>query len=377
MKIQKSLDDMLSSSAIGSVDRAIANALYGLNHRNTGNLVPFNRDQQGYAFIVRPQINLQKENISNVRRLYPLLSDNPWSVDRYVRCTLDPRIQAGYSFNTKPVSPANRAYYDSIGLHPNSVPPLSCDLVDERQCFIPLISNMVEKISGWPEAQVPTMSFEPGLFREKYVAVDGMMEVYDEYDLDLTFKGMKGNTLLYLLWAWTYYPTLLIGGQVARYPDYRSENRLDYTTRIWRLTMDEANETVSMLTASGASFWVTSNVAIFADYDRSQAILNPAKEFSVRLKCMGFQFFDPILVQEFNTTVTQFNPEMGDGLRDNEMIRVPKSWLNYFNFRGYPRINPNNMALEWYIDRNYFNLRSADFLSSNAGESFINEISDI
>lgn len=377
MKINKSLDDMLSSSAIGSVDRAIANALYGLNHRNTGNLVPFNRDQQGYVFVVRPQINLQKENISNVRRLYPLLSDNPWSIDRYVRCTLDPRIQAGYSFNTKPVSQANRAYYDSIGLHPNSVPPLSCDLVDERQCFIPLITNMAEKVSGWPEAQVPTMSFEPGLFREKYVAVDGMMEVYDEFDLDFTFKGMKGNSLLYLLWAWTYYPTLLIGGQVARYPDYRSDNRLDYTTRVWRLTMDEANECVSMLTASGASFWVTSNIAPFADFDRSQAILNPAKEFTVRCKCMGFQFFDPILVQEFNTTVSQFNAEMSDGLRDTEMIRVPKTWLNYFNFRGYPRINPNNMALEWYIDRNYFNLRSAEFLSTNAGDSFINEISDL
>lgn len=377
MKINNSLDDMLSSSAIGSVDRAIANALFGINHRNTGNLVPSNRDQQGYVFVVRPQLNMQKENLSNVRKLYPLLSDKSWSVDRFVRCTLDPRIQVGYSFNTKPVSPENRAYYDSIGLHPNSVPAINCDLVDSRQCFIPLISNMVEKISGWPEAQVPTMSFEPGLFREKYVAVDGMMDDYSEYDIDFAFKGMKGNVLLYLLYIWTYYPTLLIGGQVARYPDYRSENRLDYTTRIWRLTMDESNETVSMLTASGASFWVTTSVAAFADYDRSTAVLNPAKEFTIRCKCMGFQYFDPILVQEFNTTVTQFNSEMGDGLRDTEMIKVPKTWLRYFNFRGYPRINPSNMALEWYIDKTYFNLRSAEFLSSNAGDSFINELTDL
>ncbi len=377
MKINSSLDDMLSSSAIGSVDRAIANALFGLNHRNTGNLVPSNRDQQGYVFVVRPQLNMQKENLSNVRKLYPLLSNNPTSVDRYVRCTLDPRQQTGYSFNTKPVSPANRKYYDSIGLYPNSVPGIQCSLVDMRQCFIPLITNMVEKVTGWPESQVPTMSFEPGLFREKYALVDGMMENYDEYEIDFAFKGMKGNVLLYLLYIWTYYPTLLIGGQLARYPDYRSENRLDYTTRVWRLTMDESNETVSMLTASGASFWVTTNVAPFADYDRGTAVLNPAKEFTIRCKCLGFQFFDPILVQEFNTTVTQFNPEMSDQFRDDDMIKVPKSWLSYFNFRGYPRINPSSMELEWYIDKTYFNVRSAEFLETNAGQSFINELTDL
>ncbi len=141
--------------------------------------------------------------------------------------------------------------------------------------------------------------------------------------------------------------------------------------------MDESNETVSMLTASGASFWVTTNVAPFADYDRGTAVLNPAKEFSIRCKCLGFQFFDPILVQEFNTTVTQFNPEMSDQFRDDDMIKVPKSWLSYFNFRGYPRINPSSMELEWYIDKTYFNVRSAEFLETNAGQSFINELTDL
>lgn len=372
-----SLDDILSSSAIGSVDRAIANALWGINHRNTGNFVPSNRDQQGYVFVVRPQLNLQKENVSNVRRLYPLLSNNPNSVDRYVRCTLDPRQQSGFALKTNDISPESRAYYESIGMTANSVPGIQCDLVDQKQCFIPLITNMVEKVSGWPESQVPTMSSEPGLYREKYSMVDGMMESYDEFDMDMTFRGMKGNTLLYLLWVWTYYPSLVYRGVMARYPDYRTDNMLDYTTRVWRLVMDEANEKVSLLMATGASFWVTTAIAPFADYDRSTAVLNPGKEFSVRMKCLGFQFFDPKLVPEFNTTVSQFNSDMDDANRDNNMIKISKSWLGYFNFKGYPRINPFSMELEWYVDRTIYNLRTAEFLDSTAGSTFVNELQDI
>ena len=86
------LDDYFQSTPVGSVDRAIGNNLYGINHRQVAGMVPINKDLYGLTFFVRPQLNLHSNNVRNLRLLYPLLNKNTNSIQRFTRCTLDPRL---------------------------------------------------------------------------------------------------------------------------------------------------------------------------------------------------------------------------------------------------------------------------------------------
>ena len=68
--VSQSLDDYFQSTPIGSVDKAIGNNLFGINHRQIPGLVPSNKDIYGFTFFTRPQLNLQTDNIRNERRFY-------------------------------------------------------------------------------------------------------------------------------------------------------------------------------------------------------------------------------------------------------------------------------------------------------------------
>ena len=57
---------------------------------------------------------------------------------------------------------------------------------------------------------------------------------------------------------------------------------------------------------------------------------------------------------EFNKVVAIFNPDMADDGSNNppylsRMIPLYPSELHLFNNRGYPRINPDTMELQWYV----------------------------
>ena len=64
---------------------------------------------------------------------------------------------------------------------------------------------------------------------------------------------------------------------------------------------------------------------------------------------MGVDYFDDILVKEFNEVVAIFNPDMEDDKRDSQMMPIPWSMIQALNHRGYPYINPKTSELEWYI----------------------------
>ena len=85
-----------SSSGITSINDAIINNLFGINHRQTALTIPQNRDHYGLTFFTRPQLNLMPENIRNSRKFFPLLTNNPASYQAYVRAMLDPRSVQGW-----------------------------------------------------------------------------------------------------------------------------------------------------------------------------------------------------------------------------------------------------------------------------------------
>lgn len=356
-----SLDDYFQSTPVGSIDKAIGNNLYGINHRQTHGAVPSNKDVYGLTFFVRPQLNLQPDNIRNVRIMAPLLTIDPLTVQSFVKCTLDPRLIHGYKFQGA------------------SIPGIKCPMVDNENAFISILTNNLNTISGWPDVVAPTFTSKPGLYNENFAMVDGITRNYEAFDLDASFRNTKGDPILYMFYIWLHYSSFVFEGKLVPYLDFITENEIDYNTRIYRLVLDKNKEKVTKIAATGAAFPISIPTGSFFDYTTEKPYNDQNKDITVRFKCMGVDYQDDILIKEFNDTVVIFNPAMSDDLRPSVMIRVDKALLPIFNNRGYPRINPISMELEWWVPKDLYNNRTQTFLSANLApptQSLLEETGD-
>ena len=345
------LDDYFQSSNIGPLDKAIGNNLYGINHMQTPGAVPSNKDVYGLTFFVRPQLNLQADNIRNYRKLSHLLNQVETSVQRYVRCMLDPRLIHGYTFNN------------------HTIPTINCPLVDNINSFIPVLTNNLISISGWPDLVVPTFTSEPGLYREQYSQVDGLVSNFESYQLSATFRNTKGDPILYMFYVWLHYMSCVFEGRMSPYIDMITENEIDYMTRIYRISLDQQKNTVTKIISCGAAFPISVPIGNFGDFNIDHPYNDQNKEISIRFQCLGFECFDDILVLEFNKTIQQFNSSMRDGKRETTMYKVNKNLIHLFKYRGYPRINPDTYELEWWVTNTLFNSRSKAFIQNQVNNT--------
>lgn len=356
--VNMSLDEYFQTTPIGSIDRAIGNNLYGINHRQIPGLVPSNKDTYGLTFITRPQLNLQSDNLRNIRIFYPLLTDQMLSIQRFVRCTLDPRLIGGYNFRTKDGDGRNK-----------TVSTLSCPLIDNSNAFIPILTNNLNTISGWPDIVAPTFTSDPGLYNEVYSQVDGITRYYETFDLDINFRNVKGDPILYMFYIWLHYQSFAFEGKVVPYLDYIANNRIDYNTRIYRLVLDKDKDKVTKIAATGAAFPISVPTGSFFDYSNEKPYNDQNKDIGIRFKCLGVDYLDDILIKEFNTVVGIFKPEMRDQNRVSSMVKIEKDLLTMFNNRGYPRIDPSSNKLEWWLEKQTVNARLGLLRNASANQT--------
>jgi hypothetical protein len=347
--VPHSLDDYFQSTPLGSIDKAIGNNLYGVNHRQTPTVVPSNKDMYGLTFFVRPQLNMQLDNIRNVRQFSSLTASSVRTIQQFVKTTLDPRLIAGYKFKN------------------TQVPTISCPMVDNANAFIPILTNNLNSISGWPDVVAPTTASKPGLYNESQAMVDGITRNYETFDIDASFRNTRGDPILFLFYIWLHYSSFVFEGKLVPYLDFITENEIDYNTRIYRLVLDKERNKVTKIAATGAAFPISIPTGSFFDYNADKPFNDQNKDMTIRFKCMGVDYQDDITVFEFNQTVGIFNVSMRDGSRDRDMVKIPKSLLPLFNNRGYPRINQDTYELEWWIYKNVFQSRSNAFLQANLG----------
>lgn len=348
-----SLDDYFQTTPIGSIDRAIGDNLYGINHQQILGAVPSNKDLYGLTFFVRPQLNLQTDNIRNDRLFYPLMTENATSMQRYVRCMLDPRLMTGYDRGK------------------TKVPRIPCTILDNQQAFITVLTNNLVSISGWPDMALPTFKSERGLYNEQYLQADGVVKNYENYAITANFRNTRGDPIIYLFYIWLHYQALVFEGGLVPYPDFITENELDYNTRIYRLVLDPTRTYVTKIAACGAAIPVTVPNGSFFDFSTEKPYNDQNNDISIQFECLGAIYQDDILIHEFNQTVCIFNPSMVDGERERSMTRIKKELYHLFKNRGYPRINPNNYELQWWVDKEYFRARAGAFLDFNKVLSYL------
>lgn len=357
--VDKTLDELFTTMPTGSLDKAILNNLSTLNHRMTPNMLPSNRDMPGLVFFVRPQLNMQKDNLRNMRQLSQLLTNNMTSMQTYIRCMLDPRLMTGVSFNT------------------GSIPSINCPIIDNLNAFITPFTNNCTSMSGWPSISAPTFTSKPGQYNEAFSMVDGRVLNNEAWDLNVNFKNTRGDPILFMLYVWVLYMSFIFEGKLVPYLDFITENELDYCTRIYHITTDYQRRYVTKIAATHASFPIGVPVGDPFNFNAGQPYSEANKDIGVTFRCMGVDYFDTILIKEFNDTVGIFNPGMKDALRSQLMVKIPWSLINSFNFaRAYPRINPFTSELEYYVSTQDFNKRAQGLLSAIPEYNASEEVGD-
>lgn len=340
--ITGSLDDFLQYSSVGPLQTAIGNNIYGINHRQTPTPVPLNKDHYGLTFFTRPQLNFQTNNLRNLRGFTKYLTTEPLSYQMAVRCMLDPRMQNGYP-------------YSKVGEDDQQdLFRLNCPFVDNRMAFIPLLTNHLKSISGWPDQTTPFTTTPDGSYQEAHSMVDGIITNYSAYDIEATFRNSKGDPVMALFEAWVNYQSAVFEGTLVPYPDFLIENEIDYNTRIYRLILDPTKRKVQKIAATGASTPASLPWGAHFDYSSEKPYNDSTSDISIRFRCNGAQYNDDILIYEFNKTVQIFNPSMNDKALQRDMVIIPIDLLQFFNNRGYPRIDPNTYDLDWWVERSVF-----------------------
>lgn len=370
-----SVDQLMTALPVGSIKKAIGNNLYGVNIRQTPSAVPSARDVYGFTFFTRPQLNLSMSNISNYRGFYNLLTDNPQSYQRYTRLILDPRLALlGLTNSFKTIER-----------------DLRCPFVNPHTPFIPILSNNITSLSGWPDLTAPTRTSDPGLYGEEVSMVDGITNHFESFDIDTTFRNTRGNPLIYLFYIWLKYESLVYEGILTPYTDFILENEIDYQSRIYRLVLDQQKRYVTYIGATGASFPINVPTGSLFDFNVDNVFNNKNMEINIRFRSLGFTAFEDILKYEFNRTAAIFNPDMrkllnndiSGGNSDNvlredptkvyksgsgDMVKIPYALASamddssvtdnmYYqlNYRAQPWINLSTNELEWWVNSNQFN----------------------
>jgi len=326
-RINTSLDDVFRHTPIGSIERAVGNTFYGINHQGTPNLVPSEKINQGLTFFTRPQLNLTSENLRGDRRFNPLLTLNESSIQRIVRCYLDPRLNRN---------------------------ALHCPFVDTNSPFIPILTNQLKSLSPWPDEVSDTYSSEPGRMKESYTFIDGANNLYGNYDMTATFRNTVGSPIMLLFRIWRSYASAVFQGKLLPYPDYWVKKIIDYNLRYYRLALDKDRRIVKHIACVGAAIPLASPYGAIFNYDDQSLFAEEVKEIQIPFRATAVYYDDPIIIHWFNRAVQIFNRSMRVENIESSMQEIPIGALSYFKHRGYPRIDPNSYELKWFVPKSEY-----------------------
>lgn len=326
------LDYVSRNSGLGSLSESMVNALVGINHRGVGNPIPFNQDNQGLTFFTRPRLNLSYDNLQADRRLSILGAATNSKLNHYpgaIRQWLDPEVAK------------------TLALGGNGT-----RLIDADCAFIPMLTNNLISLSGWPDPIAEYYNAEEGLSKETWAMVDGVDTIYSGFDLNASFRNIAGDPISLMFQVWIIYMSMVYQGKMLPYPDSEMLREIDYQTRIYRLILDPSRNYVQKIAACGAAFPTSSALGQAFDYSADSPFeQSRGSQISIPFRCVGAMYQDPILIREFNDVVEIFNPMMRDDNRARWMVQIPKDNLLANNYQGYPHIDILTNELQWWVSK--------------------------
>ncbi len=344
MSVNSYIESIAQNIGQSPRNQALHNAAFGMNILGRNAPLLLNTENHGYTFFTKPLFNLSYDNCMVDRRLSMLLREDTDCLERMVRCTLDP-----WSMTRK----------DN---------PIQSSKVDPLSPFIPILSNNLISLNGWPDFTINMSTTTAGIYRDSMAYVDDVPYQYETYTLQGTYRNVEGDPVTLTHYMWLLAQGLGKEGRTMPYPELVMLNERDYDTRIYRLIMDQTRTYVTRIFACGAATPENAPTGEIANFtgdgsETGSQVISSQLNFSYRAN--GVTTYDHILIFEFNDLQGDFNSSMKDENREQVMHLLFPWEKQYFNYRAYPRINPSNMELEWWVPKYYYEqIKAGNFKSS-------------
>ena len=345
----KSLDEFFRKTNLtGSFQTVITDTVRSINHKGVKKPLPANNDTIGYTFFTRPLLNLSTANVRNKTELYGLLNTNTTSVHSMVRNTLDPLL----AYDQTSIHEASRV--SGVELHTlknTGQKAISSPLVDKHLAFIPVLTNSIKTISGWPDIVLPTYTSKSGVRKEQWSMADGSIDIYESYDLDATFINFNSEPIMLMVGTWLTYMASVFDGTLSPYVWMIINNELDYNTRIYRLVLDSSKTFVKKIAATGASFPLNVPSGKFFDFSSESNFGTQTNDINIRFKCNGALYNQDSVIDDFNETSAIFNTDIANLLdgKEHNLVKLVGDNLDFADNHAYPIINTSTLELEWWV----------------------------
>lgn len=349
-------------NGLGELSQAFRNMLIGFNHRGFGSPVPSNTENYGLTFFTRPRMNLSYDNIVLDRNLTPLAVGDGQvgsmegqsgrnTYQRVIRMMLDPITAKGRV--------VRRPGYSTNGHHTYAA--LESDLFDKRQAFMPMLTNLLLSVSGFPDPAMAYYVSKPGVQKEVWAMADDVVRDFRQFELQLNFRNIEGDPITLLFEVWRRYMGNVYQGLMSPYMDSVIESEIDYQTAIYRFTLCKRRRFIQKFGRT-IGFPVSSALGASLDYNSDSPFNQQvSQQISIPFACVGMEYNDPILLNEFNTSVWVHNPDMMDGYRERSMIQINPDYMKYFNYMGFPLINTYTNELTWWVYKKEWEQMRANF----------------
>jgi len=336
-------------SGRGDTDKTLTNTFMGFNHRIAPSHVPKNRETDGLTLFTRPDFNLNEANISQSRRMKQMGESDIRSGERAILGMLDPLC---------PYCQASPVSEPRLGV------PFHDEVVfDNKQAFIPILTNRLTSLTGFPDNTLDVYTSSEGFKREQWSMVDSHYAANYAYTLNATFKNLDGDIITRIFTTWLEAMSALYDGTFIPRARNLTQNEICYNTRIYRILLDPTNKYVTKIGTALAAFPVNDNLGAAMNVDGESFVTDANDQINIQFQCDGAAYLDPILIEEFNEVVSIFNPDMiPEDWDADEFIPSGKDYLRKltpselitFNYYGYPHIDRTTRELSWYIDSDVY-----------------------
>ena len=330
-------------SGRGSSRSSLSNLFTGFNHRMAPLYAPKNTDSVGYTFFTRPDLNFNKQNLNNSRKLIEVLRAGRSSQSAAIIGMLDPEneIMALDPAHCKLGSP----FHSKVQF-------------DNRMAFIPLLSNLLVSLTGFPDSTLDVWSSDEGLVREQVSYVDSILEINNRYSLSASFRNIEGDPITTFL---NFYLDYISGVRRGWYQPRTAnilQRRVDYQMRVYRFIMDPTRRYIRKYGIANAVFPVNDTMGAVMNINGNSPLVSDNDQINVQFEAIGAYYNDPIILQEFNDTVAMFNTDMlplyDSGTSfvprgKDSMMLIDRSEIALFNYRGFPHIDTNSYEISWYV----------------------------
>lgn len=395
INIVGAIDDIHRDAGYGGRSTQYAETARGFDIYNRGQTVIPSRSATGLVFFTRPLLNLTYGNLSLDNTFLPWRDAPPESILRMTRVFLDPINQTKQDSYLK----------DKDGIYTKSldIERVTSPMVDPYNPFIPLLSNRLLSLSGWPDVRMDHYASDAGLRGEQWIMADGIGEVNGAFTLDSTFSNREGDDIYILFDLYLKYIYRVTVGDIRPYAKMIAMRMLDYMMRAYSFTLDGTMKYITHYACTGAMFPTNLPSGIPHNYDYQENIKSGLDQISISWQCTGARYNDNRILLDFNKLVGMFNRDLelipdrhpsfkgkkvktitdngedniplgnngNNDSKDARWIKLTHAEKRAANLHAYPLINMVTKELEWWVHRNdyiKYVLKRVDYVSPGSGD---------